>query len=147
ALADVAKRLSSDRSLDERRDAIADELARLHPKERPDRPKGVDAWLQATNRGGDPQAGRRVFFHPRGAGCWKCHTVQGRGGAIGPELSMIARTMNREKLARSILEPSKEIAPQFTSWTFVMTSGQVHQGLLLADTRDDKQRIGTVDGR
>ncbi len=60
---------------------------------------------------------------------------------------MIARTMNRQKLAQSIVEPAKEIAPQFTTWTFVMTTGQVHQGMILGDTRDEKQRIGLADGR
>ena len=103
--------------------------------------------MKRASEVGDAEAGRRVFFHVQGAGCWKCHTVDGRGGAIGPDLSMIARTMDRKKLAQSILEPAKEIAPQFTAWTFVMADGQTHQGMILGDTRDDKQRIGLADGR
>lgn len=135
---------------------IAEELGRLLResewtesvrKARQQRPAGVEQWMAAIEAAGDAEAGRRVFFHPLGAGCWKCHTVNGRGGAVGPDLSMIARTMDRRKLAQSILEPGKEIAPQFTTWNFVMTDGKTHQGMILGDTRDDKQRIGLADGR
>jgi len=98
-------------------------------------------------RGGKPASGRRAFFHANSAGCYKCHTVNGRGGKIGPDLSFIARTMDRKKLAESILNPSKEIAPQFTMWTFLMSDGKTHNGMLLGDTRDKAQKIGTVDGK
>ena len=96
--------------------------------------------------GGDAEAGRRIFFHPQSAGCYKCHTVHGRGGKVGPDLSAIGRTQNRKRMAESILEPSKEIAPQFTTWTLVMKSGKVHSGIFLGDTRDNVQRIGTTEG-
>jgi putative membrane-bound dehydrogenase-like protein len=114
--------------------------------------KGVSAGLRPpladeAITGGDPAVGRRVFFHANSAGCYKCHTVDGRGGKLGPDLTTIARTMNRKKLAESILEPSKEISPQFTTWTFIMDSGKVHNGMLLGDVRDDIQRIGTTDGK
>jgi putative membrane-bound dehydrogenase-like protein len=55
---------------------------------------------------GDPEAGRRTFFHVNSAGCYKCHAVGGRGGQVGPDLTVIARTMDRQKLIDSILEPS-----------------------------------------
>ncbi|MFQ5733829.1 MAG: PVC-type heme-binding CxxCH protein, partial [Planctomycetaceae bacterium] len=113
------------------------------------RPRSVADWyLSAKPRAaGDAAVGRRVFFATNGATCYRCHTVNGRGGKIGPDLSTIARTANRHKLAQSILEPSKEIAPQFTLWSFVMTSGKVHHGMILGDTRDNKQRIGTAEGK
>src|SRR5262249_55731330 len=55
------------------------------------RPKGTPAWEERLQSGGDAEAGRRIFFHSRSAGCYKCHTVQGRGGRIGPDLSLVAR--------------------------------------------------------
>jgi putative membrane-bound dehydrogenase-like protein len=114
--------------------------------------KGVSAGLRppladGALDGGNAAVGRRVFFHANSAGCYKCHTVDGRGGKLGPDLTTIARTMNRKKLAESILEPSKEISPQFTTWTFIMDSGKVHNGMLLGDVRDDIQHIGTTDGK
>ena len=41
--------------------------------------------------GGDPQAGRTLFFDLKGkAPCAKCHSVAGDGGRIGPALDRIA---------------------------------------------------------
>lgn len=113
------------------------------------RPKTVADWyIAAKPQAGSASAGRRVFFASNGATCFRCHTVNGRGGHIGPDLTYIARTADRRKLAESILEPSKEIAPQFTLWSFVMDDGKVHHGVILGDTRDGKrQRIGTPEGK
>ncbi len=94
----------------------------------------------------DPLAGRRVFFDMQGVGCAKCHTVDGRGGKVGPDLTTIARTMDRRKLAQSILEPSLEMSPQFVAWTFELTSGKVLTGLILSE-ESEKLKIGTADGQ
>ncbi|MCH7688673.1 MAG: c-type cytochrome, partial [Planctomycetes bacterium] len=113
-----------------------------------DRPKtNADWYKQVVDAKGDHSAGRRIFFHADSAGCYKCHTVNGRGGHVGPDLSSIGRALNRKRLIESILEPSKEIAPQFTNWTFVMNSGKIHHGMILGDTRDDIQQVGTPEGQ
>jgi hypothetical protein len=123
--------------------SIAEQIALLRGNKLTFKPNDMIA-----KKGGDAAAGRRIFFHRNSAGCYKCHTVNGRGGNIGPDLTTIARTANRRKLAESILEPSKEIAPQFTLWSFVMDDGKVHHGVILGDTRNGKrQQIGTPEGR
>ncbi len=93
----------------------------------------------------DPLAGRRVFFDMQGVGCAKCHTIDGRGGKVGPDLTTIARTMDRRKLAQSILEPSAEMSPQFVAWTLELTSGKVLTGLILSE-ESEKLKIGLADG-
>jgi putative heme-binding domain-containing protein len=95
--------------------------------------------------GGDPAAGRSVFFHPNSAGCFKCHTVHGRGGNVGPDLSMTGR-LGREKLIESILEPSKEVSPQFTTWTLVTRAGKTHSGLIVHEN-EGQTTIGDAEGR
>jgi putative membrane-bound dehydrogenase-like protein len=109
------------------------------------RPATLDDWLAQLGRRGDRAAGRRVFFHTNSTGCYRCHTVNGRGGAVGPDLSVVARSMNREKLAISILQPSKEIAPQYVTWKVVTTSGKVYEGLILGETDNGQLRLGTAD--
>jgi putative membrane-bound dehydrogenase-like protein len=96
---------------------------------------------------GDPAAGRRTFFHANSAGCFKCHTVGGRGGQVGPDLTVIARTMDRQKLAESILEPSKEISPQFTTWAIETKSGKVLTGMLLGEEVNGDLRMGDNTGK
>lgn len=109
------------------------------------RPKDKDQWYaQLVDADGDADAGRRVFYSATSS-CAKCHTIDGRGGKIGPDLSLLARTMDRRKLAESILEPSREIALQWTPWSFLMEDGRTHSGAIVAEL-DDRIVLGTGDG-
>jgi len=80
---------------------------------------------------GDPEAGRRIFFNPAGPSCSRCHMLEGRGRAIGPDLTMIGHSQTPEHVLESILEPSREIAPLYTMWTITTKSGQRVDGMLL----------------
>jgi len=88
---------------------------------------------------GDPDAGRRIFFHPSGPACYRCHTIEGRGHAIGPDLTMIGRSQTREHVLESILDPSREIAPLYTLWTIKTRHGQAITGLLLRRDGQDNE--------
>ena len=79
----------------------------------PNRPpvQDLDTWLKRLEGKADAAAGERVFYHPRGPGCYRCHQVDGRGGRVGPDLSRLASGMDRRRLVQSILQPSLEIVP------------------------------------
>lgn len=104
------------------------------------RPGTVEEWQRRLARGGDPDAGRRVFFSAN-VGCVACHVSEGRGvrpGSgqsagfvamqLGPELSVIGRTANRDALVHSIVRPSDYIAPEYQGWFVKMKSGEMHTG-------------------
>ena len=112
-----------------------------------EKPKTRMDWMAQLNRGRevDPAAGRRVFFHPNGPGCFKCHTIDGRGGKVGPDLSRAIGNMNRIQLIQSILEPSREIAPQFVSWTFELKDGKVVTGMVVHEN-EGKTVVGNAEG-
>ena len=57
--------------------------------------------------------------------------IEGRGRAVGPDLTMIGHSQTREHVLESILEPSKEIAPLYTLWSITTKSGQRIDGMLL----------------
>ncbi len=97
-------------------------------------------------RPGDPAEGERIFFHPKGPKCADCHQVAGRGKRIGPDLTGLGETTSEERLLQSILEPSREIAPQFTLWRVERQDGTSVEGLLEAD-RDDIQVYRQADGK
>jgi len=96
------------------------------------RPVSVDEWRKVLARDGEVTSGRRVFFHAA-VGCARCHRVEDHGGSIGPDLSVIGRASNREKLMQSILQPSLDMAPQFVTHTVETKDGQSHSGLLAGE--------------
>ena len=103
----------------------------------------VDAWLARLEGPAEPAAGERVFFHPKGPGCFRCHQVNGRGGRAGPDLSTLAAGMDRRRLVESILTPSKEIAPQFVAWSVARTDGTVFTGVVLEQTPEGRSSLPT----
>jgi putative heme-binding domain-containing protein len=127
-------------------DELPEEVrSRLEP-----RPKDVTGWRTLLNSSPETKTsaerGRSVFFHPQGPGCSRCHTIDGRGGKVGPDLTRIGKTTSREKLLDSILEPSREVAPQFTSWQFVMTDGRLFTGMIVHEN-EGKTIVGDAEGK
>ena len=107
-----------------------------HPRRMPTQPPAsdLDAWLKTLEGDADAASGERVFFHPKGPGCYRCHQVDGRGGRVGPDLTRLAKGMDRRRLVQSILQPSLEIAPQFVAWSVARTDGTVFTGVLVGET-------------
>lgn len=97
------------------------------------RPETEDQWQKLLSKPTDPKAGERVFFHSQGPRCYACHRVDGRGSTIGPDLSTIGQALKPEKLIESILNPSKEIAPQFTAWQIILRDGKVKTGMIVEE--------------
>lgn len=107
----------------------------------------VDAWLAQLDGDADPAAGERVFFHSKGPGCSLCHQVDGRGGRTGPDLSTQAAVSDRRRLVESIVAPSKEIAPQFVTWSVARTDGTVVTGVLLEESPEGALLLADSQGR
>jgi putative membrane-bound dehydrogenase-like protein len=116
---------------------------------RPAEPKrSVEEWRKLlANEKGDAPAGEAVFYQSKGPACYKCHTVDNRGGNVGPDLSFIARSSNRYKLIESILEPSKEIAPMYTAYRVLTRDGKERVGLILGETFDSYVLVGDAQGK
>jgi putative membrane-bound dehydrogenase-like protein len=107
----------------------------------------VDAWLARLEGPAEESAGDRVFFHAKGPGCFRCHQVNGRGSRVGPDLSKLADGLDRRRLVESIVAPSKEIAPQFVTWSVARTDGTVFTGILLEQSPEGAQVYADSAGR
>ncbi len=101
------------------------------------RPTSLDAeewltYLDSLPGKAGPAAGRRVFFNPKVTICATCHRVEGHGLTGGPDLTSIGER-GRVHILESILEPSKEVAPQFEAWNLQMSDGSQITGFLVME--------------
>lgn len=63
---------------------------------------------------GDPIRGARLYADK--GGCRQCHSLNGHGGAIGPDLSDIGRQRSAAHLRRALTEPGAEVPQSFTAF-------------------------------
>lgn len=91
---------------------------------------------------GDPQLGQQLFFAEKAAiQCGKCHTVQRKGGRIGPPLDRLASRRSPQYIMESILQPSKDIDPQYEQVQVATDQGRVIKGLRINETNFSLQLV------
>ena len=76
--------------------------------------------------------------------CLKCHTVNGVGKEVGPNLSEIGDKFARDALYESILFPSAAIAHNYETYRLELESGNVVTGILVSQT-PEQVSIKTAD--
>ncbi len=81
----------------------------------------------ADNRvSGDRAAGEQYFF---GKGqCASCHLVDGRGSAVGPDLSDVAHKMTVAEIRTSLLQPGASLASGYQMVTVRLRDGKTVRG-------------------
>ncbi len=91
--------------------------------------------LQSVLDGGDADKGRVVFLSGRTA-CSACHTVNGQGGRVGPELSKIGSIRAPADLLESVVYPSATIVRGYETYNVETKDGRHFIGLLARETPD-----------
>jgi putative heme-binding domain-containing protein len=84
--------------------------------------------LASEGRGG------KAIFEGKG-GCVRCHSIQHRGGSLGPDLSEIGLQRSMASLRTSILDPDAEIFREYL--TIVITTGDGRRIEGIALNEDD----------
>ena len=101
-------------------------LAKFAP---PQRSEALARYQAALKLAGDPRRGTNVFAK----NCQTCHQRQGQGHRVGPDLSGIAGRAP-EALLSDIIDPNREVAPDFATLSVATRGGQVFAGLLAEET-------------
>jgi putative heme-binding domain-containing protein len=112
-------------------------LAAFPPPSKLDPKKLPDIAVLAKRRG-DAVHGKELIAASLKSDlqCLKCHTIQGTGGNVGPDLSAIGTKASRENLFESVLFPSKAVADQYLTWLVETKQGLIVTGLLVEETAD-----------
>ncbi len=113
------------------------------------RPPATDtaAWralLDAVPGEADLEAGARVFHHTSLALCANCHRHEGRGRSVGPDLSAVGVGGDRDWLIESILQPSRQIAPEYLPRAVTLKDGRTIIGIRMQSYT--RERVRDVNG-
>lgn len=100
----------------------------------------VSTPIEAATMRGNAAAGRELFFAKTELqNCRVCHTFQGRGGKVGPDLTPIASKPAAEIL-RSIVAPSEAVEERFATFAITLRDGRRFVGVK-RDESDDTIRL------
>lgn len=97
--------------------------------------------------GGDADAGRAIFATKPEAGCIRCHSVSGKGGKIGPDLTWLRNSMDRMLILESIIAPNSTIATGFQSVALTLKNGVAVAGVVSHESADELTITSVVDGK
>jgi putative membrane-bound dehydrogenase-like protein len=89
----------------------------------------VAAYRKALDLKGDPQKGKALFKQV----CSACHRLEGVGESVGADLAAI-RDRGLEAVLLNILDPNREVKPQFVTYSLVTESGRSVTGMIAAET-------------
>ena len=108
---------------------VRERAAKILPSPSAQRDKVVETFRPALDLTGDAERGHTVFVQR----CISCHRAAGEGVLVAPDFTTV-RNAGREKLLLNILDPSREVAPQYVAYLVETKDGQDVLGILAADT-------------
>jgi putative heme-binding domain-containing protein len=89
----------------------------------------VDAYRPALALPGDAARGKAAFRKV----CASCHRLEGAGHEIGPNLASM-RNRGAEAILLNVLDPNREVNPQYVNYLVALADGRTLSGLITAET-------------
>jgi putative membrane-bound dehydrogenase-like protein len=102
---------------------------RLQTKVDPDRAAVLSRYEKSLESPGSPDRGGEIFTKS----CAPCHLLEGRGQAVGPDLSIVAAKSARY-LLQEILDPNRNTDSRYLGYTALTTDGQTVSGVLAQES-------------
>jgi len=94
-----------------------------------DRGQVVLSYRPALEMAGHRDRGREVFART----CATCHQAEGRGTDVGPNLATVTNRSPDDLLVH-ILDPNREVAPNFVNYNVATESGRVFSGIIAEES-------------
>ena len=82
--------------------------------------------------------GMKAFMSAK---CNQCHQIAGHGTNLGPDLTKVSEKYKGSALLEHILDPSKEVAEEYQSWTFLTKDEDVISGVIKSEDKESVQVI------
>jgi putative membrane-bound dehydrogenase-like protein len=94
-----------------------------------DRAQVIVAYRPALEMAGNRERGREVFAKV----CATCHQAEGHGVDVGPNLATVTNR-SPEDLLVHILDPNREVAPNFVNYNVATVQGRVTSGIITEES-------------
>lgn len=107
-----------------------------------DREEIVKKLLPVAKEQGDPKRGKEVFT----ATCAVCHTFNGAGGKVGPDLTGIA-AKPRTEILTDILDPNRSVEANYRLWNVATKDGETLSGRLETETQTTVEILDTTGNK
>ncbi|HWA98148.1 MAG TPA: c-type cytochrome, partial [Pirellulales bacterium] len=122
--------LRANRIVEYRNSAIQQRAKKLLASAIPaDRAKALADYQEVLTLKGDPRRGKEVFRK----NCSTCHKLGDVGVDVGPSIAFVPKKTPEQMLV-DILQPSKAIDNNYTSYSVVTTDGNAYTGIIAAET-------------
>ena len=89
----------------------------------------IQQYQTSLQQPGDPTRGEQVFTKT----CAVCHSIAGKGHAVGPDLTSIG-SLDPEAMLVHILDPNRYVLPRYIQYVVVDVQGKMHTGLMSSQT-------------
>lgn len=89
----------------------------------------VDAYRDVLDMAGDPTRGEAAFRKV----CAACHRIGDVGHEIGPNLATL-QNRGAESILLNILDPNREVNPQYVNYVLLTTDGRSVTGMIAAES-------------
>ena len=104
----------------------------------------LDHLVNGPGGSGDVARGKQVFVK---ANCAKCHRFGTDGEGVGPDLTTVRRRFQKREIVEALLAPSQVISDQYRSVTVLTLDGQIHSGLPLPQSNDERMVLLLPDAK
>ena len=94
-----------------------------------DRGQVVAAYRPALGLSGNRDRGREIFLKV----CATCHQAEGKGVDVGPNLATVTNR-SAEDLLVHILDPNREVAPNYLNYSVATDDGRVLTGIIAGES-------------
>ncbi len=91
--------------------------------------------------GGNAEKGSELFFNKTELSCVRCHKVDGKGGEVGPDLTVIGKAKDSRYLLQSIVDPDAKIAENFETAVLLTEDGQILTGIVRKESPTEIELI------
>ncbi|HSU67656.1 MAG TPA: HEAT repeat domain-containing protein, partial [Tepidisphaeraceae bacterium] len=98
--------------------------------------------------GGDVERGRAIFQGDSEAACIRCHSVDGTGSTVGPNLAGISSNPQKPRryILESLLDPNAYVVPGYGTASITLKDGSEVAGMIRSET-DTTIQVVSLEGQ